>query len=116
MAKPTPFQPETITPVEMVTPVRPDGYEEDRLHVFTIDGTEYTVPARPRPNIAIRFLWRQKEAGVMEAASELMEAMLGKEGFEALSTYEDLTDEQFSAVLAIVQKVALGSLEKSTGN
>jgi hypothetical protein len=116
MTKDTPFAPEPIVPVEITTPQRPEGYKEDRVTVFSIDGTDYTVPARPRPNIAVRFLWRQKEAGVMQAASELLESMLGTEGFKALSEYDDLTDEQFSQVLAIVQKVALGSLEKATGN
>jgi hypothetical protein len=87
---------------------------EKRVPLFTIDGTEYTVPAKPRPNIGLKYLWDLKIKGEEIAKADLLAAMLGEDGFAALSNFEDLTADDLEAVMKAVEDIALGEPEKGT--
>ncbi len=106
--KPEPADPTEPAPVVLSTKTEVD---ESRKTLFSIDGVDYTIPARPRPNLALKFMWQTKTIGEDEAGINLLIAMLGEEGFKALSEYEQLTTEQFVQVMTIAQDVAMGSLE-----
>lgn len=101
--------------VELVT--APDtGVAPELVELFTLDGRVFSIPAKPRVSVALRYLWHARQYGEDRAAAELLEALLGAEGFEALVNYDDLTAEQFQAVLDAAQKVTLGALEDAKGN
>lgn len=106
--KPEPADPTEPAPVVLSTK---SDVDESRKVLFSIDGVDYTIPARPRPNLALKFMWQTKTLGEDEAGINLLIAMLGEEGFEALSNYEQLTTEQFVQVMTIAQDVAMGALE-----
>lgn len=87
----------------------------DRIPVFTIDDTTYSMPSIVRPHVALKYLWLVKIDGPEMAASWLLETMLGYEGFKALANFEALTDEQFNQIINIIQEHALGSVEEGKG-
>ena len=99
-------------PVVLVTGSAP---EAPSVELFSLDGVSYTIPAKPRVNLALRYLWHAKQYGEDRAAAELLESLLGAEGFEALVNYDDLTTEQFDAIMAAATKYTLGALEDTTG-
>lgn len=107
-SEPAQVDPTSPEPVRLSTKGEVD---ESRRVLFSIDDVDYTIPARPRPNLALKFMWQSKTLGEDEAGMNLLIAMLGEEGFEALSNYEALTTEDFIRVMNIAQDVAMGALE-----
>lgn len=97
-------------------PKTTDSSAEERVELFSLNGTVYTIPAKPRVHLALRYLFHAKRHGVDQAAAELLESLIGPEGFEALTNYEDLTPEELQAVMDAAQAVTLGALEEATGN
>lgn len=97
-------------PVEMVTT---GGAVADRVPIFSIDGVAYTIPAKPRPALALRFLHNRRTVGEDDATDILLEELLGPDGYKALREYDELTTEQLKSVFTIAQKVALGALEEA---
>jgi len=99
-------------PVRLITGSAPAA---PNIELFSLDGVAYTIPAKPRVNLALRYLWHAKQYGEDRAAADLLESLLGAEGFEALVNYDDLTGEQFEAIMAAATKYTLGALEDGTG-
>lgn len=76
---------------------------------------EYTMPAKPNPGLALDFLRRMRREGEL-AMAWLIETAVGEEGYDAL--VEDLADTEgadaldtLKAIVAKIQKVAMGGLE-----
>jgi len=99
-------------PVRLVTGSAPPA---PNVELFSLDGVSYTIPAKPRVNLALRYLWHSKQYGDDRAAAELLESLLGAEGFEALMNYDDLTGDQFEAIMRVATRYTLGALEDTTG-
>jgi len=83
----------------------------ERVADFTLNGTTYTVPAKPGPAFALRYLRQVREFGDDAAADYLLEAMLGEEGYAALSGYDKLTETQLLTVFQVCLDIALGAVE-----
>jgi hypothetical protein len=86
---------------------------KERIPVFSIKGKSYDMPAKIKPHVALKYLWLIKEQGSDYATAWLMEAVLGKEGFQALADYEPLTVAQLDHIKNIVQDAAMGAVEGS---
>jgi hypothetical protein len=99
-----------------LTSTATDTGPPEMVDLFSSDGTTYQIPAKPRVNIALRFLWHARQYGEDRAAAELLESLLGAKGFQALVEYDDLKPEQFMAIMGAAQKVTLGALEAAQGN
>jgi len=99
-------------PVRLVTGAVPPSPD---VELFSLDGVPYTIPAKPRVNLALRYLWHAKQYGEDRAAAELLESLLGADGFEVLVNYDDLTTEQFDAIMTAATKYTLGALEDTKG-
>lgn len=97
---------------EEQTPAEPT---QERIELFSINGRSYSIPKRPGPNVALRYLRDVRRHGREHALAGILEAMLGTEGMDALADYDDLTDEDMDAVMAAVERHVLGPLEKKTG-
>lgn len=97
--------------IEMKTPEQTGN----RIVLFSIDGREYDIPAKPRANIALKYLWEVKQRGQEVAAATLLEELIGAEGFQALMEYDDLTQDQLKTVMEAAQKVVLGNAEAPKG-
>ncbi len=94
---------------------RPAGDEPDPIELFSLDGVSYTIPAKPRANLALRYLYEAKSIGTDYAATNLLEALVGTDGYQALMNYDDLTGDQLQEVLDAAQKITLGTLESPKG-
>ena len=97
--------------IEMKTP----EVAADRIVLFSIDGVDYDIPAKPRANLALKYLWEVKTRGQEVAAAVLLEELVGADGFQALMAYDDLTEEQLASVMEAAQKVVLGNREAPKG-
>lgn len=96
-------QPVSTEPVEMTD-------------LFTLNGKTYRIPAKPRVNVALKFLRLMREKNELEAAAMLLPDMVGVEAFNALTEYEGLTDEMLAQVCQAAAKVTMGGLDKALGN
>lgn len=74
----------------------------------------YTMPAKPNPGLALRFLKMAREQGEL-ASSWLIESAIGAEGYDALATelinYDGDPVALLRAIVEKIQKVAMGGLE-----
>lgn len=83
------------------------------VDLFSIDDTMYQIPAKPKVNIALKFLRMARTQGMEIASGWLLEELLGEDAFEALMNYDDLTAEDMEQVMAVAQEVTLGAVEAS---
>lgn len=91
-------KPSSDKPVEMV-------------ELFTLNGHAYEIPNKARMNVALRFLDEARRNGQDQAAAYLIEVLLGREAYEALMNYDDLSPEDFQSIVQAAVKVVLGDLE-----
>lgn len=99
---------------------------EDRLPVFSVSRVDpanpdaepelitYTMPAKPNPGLALRFLKMARTMGDA-ASSWLIETAIGEEGYEALAdeliNYEGDATQLLQGIAEKIQKVAMGGLD-----
>lgn len=96
--------------------VKSSGKARDRVVLFTIDDVEFSVPAKPGPNITLKFLNELRKSGnEMFAALVLLESMLGAEKYEALLDYEELDETLLNDILDQVVTLAMGRVEDAAG-
>lgn len=93
-----------------------DNSKVEMINLFQLGGRTYQIPAKPRVNLALKFLWQRKTKGELEAAAALLGDMIGDEGFQALMEYEDLTSEILEKVCTAAATVAMGGMEQAVGN
>lgn len=89
------------------------GPSEERVEIFKLNGESYTIPRKPKVNIALRYLREVRTLGQELAVGKLLEDMLGIEGYNALMEYEELTAEQLQQVILVTTRIVMGSLEGS---
>lgn len=92
------------------------GKPEETVDLFEIDGQTYSVPARPRVNVALRYLNDVRENGQMLADMMLLERLLGPEGYRALSEFDDLDPADLQRITEFAVQLTLGALEADQGN
>ncbi|GAA1281540.1 hypothetical protein [Saccharothrix xinjiangensis] len=100
-------------PIEIVTPETP--VEQELIHLFSIDGVAYHVPANPPPAIALRFVRTAWQAGTELALAELLERMLGPEAYDALAECDAMTPEQLRSIMQHLQRLSMGTLDGPKG-
>jgi hypothetical protein len=104
---------ENSTEVVVLPPSTASAVTADQVALFSLDGRDYTVPAKPRAAIALRYLRNIKNHGTDHAAAAMLEELLGVDGFNALCDYDDLTAEQMKAIMVAAQKLAMGAVEEA---
>jgi hypothetical protein len=85
--------------------------EVEQIELFSIDGVSYTIPNKARVNVGLRYMKIMRDESAEAAQAWLLEEMVGKEGFEALISYDDLTPEILEQIVSAAAKVVLGELE-----
>lgn len=87
----------------------------ETVELFELNGTSYHVPAVARPNVSIKYLKLLRSEGDAQAASYLLSALLSPEGLDALAEYDDLTDDQYRAIMKAARAIVMGNvvLDKS---
>lgn len=89
------------------------GGNEEREPLFSIDGVEYTVPKTVSAGLALKYFRSARLYGVDMAVAEVLESVLGSAGYDALTNYEDLTQDDLAAVVEVVTKKMIGALDSS---
>lgn len=84
---------------------------EKRVPIFSIDGTEYTIPESPSASIGLQVTHLWATQGYSVATDWLLNELLGSDGYKALREFRQLTREQYKQVEAICIKAALGEDE-----
>jgi len=85
--------------------------EVETIELFSIDGVSYTIPNKARVNVGLKYMKLMREQSPTAADAWLLEELVGKEGFEALTGYDDLSAEILEQIVAAAAKVVLGELE-----
>lgn len=99
-----------VSPIDFDARRKEDTGEEDRIVIFHIDGKDYSVPRGSRINVGLKFSRDRKKYGADVAVASLLESMLGEDGFEALMSFDGLTDVDLETVTAICSRAAMGKL------
>jgi hypothetical protein len=84
---------------------------EERVPLFYIDDTMYSVAKKPGVNVGLQFMHLYRTQGEAVATDYVLDKLLGSEGYTALLGYDDLTPQQLQQICQIAVKLALGSLE-----
>lgn len=92
-----------------------DDVEEERVPLFYIGDTEYTIPKTIPSGVALQYLRVAGERGQDFAAPILLTRVLGEDAYEALENSRHLTEEQLSQIIEHVIDLALGRKEKEEG-
>ncbi len=91
------------------------GAPPSQIEIFRLGGVVYSIPDRPRVNLALKYLWLAKTRGEEIAGQWMLEELLGVDAYQALMDFDGLTDTQFAAIMNRAQQVVLGSLEQGKG-
>ncbi|MEU1088968.1 hypothetical protein ABZ401_19395 [Streptomyces sp. NPDC005892] len=117
--KRTTTKPKVTTPrvAEDFEPVRLTSKpaDVDRIVLFYVDDTEYSIPQHVGRNHGLRYLRTMRRQGEALAAQELLEVLIGEDGYQALMDCDDLTDEQLDQIMNRLRDMALGEVEDEEG-
>ena len=80
---------------------------EERVPLFYIGDTEYTIPKRIEPGVALQFLREAREHGRDLATAPLLTRVLGEDAYEALEQSKALTEDQMEWIVNKVLDLAL---------
>jgi hypothetical protein len=86
--------------------------DEERVTLFFIGDTEYTIPKNVPAGAALEFLRIAKVHGQEVGAGALLTRVLGEEAYQALEQSRGLTDGQLNQIVDLVMDLALGRKEK----
>lgn len=90
----------------------PNAWKADREALFSIDGTEYTIPKAVPPNVALEAVELVSRMGEVAGTRELMVMMLGRAGWDALRTCGELAKEDLVAIQTAVRERVFGGMEE----
>jgi hypothetical protein len=89
--------------------------EEDRVVLFYVDDEAYSVPKKIGRNHGLRYLRTARRQGEAFAAQELLEVLIGEDGYEALMNCDDLGDDDLDRIMDRLRDEALGAVEDEGG-
>jgi len=79
--------------------------------LFRLDGRTFTIPARSRVNVGLKYLWIAKTSGEGAADQWLLEQLVGTEGYQALMNHDGLEADQLTRIMQAAQRTVLGGME-----
>lgn len=97
-------------------PIRIDSSkvpEIEMVHLFSIDDTDYYMPKRVRPAIAMKFLQEAAEIGVEVAMARAIRTVLGPDTMTALATCDAVTEKQLTQIMDIIENKIYGTIDRS---
>jgi hypothetical protein len=100
--------------IEIVTTGHdPDAWTKDREPLFSIDGTEYTIPREVPGHVTLQAMEVFRTGGDGAATPWVMERMLGAAGYRALLECTAVTKTNLAAINAVLQRKVFGDPEDS---
>jgi hypothetical protein len=89
-----------------------DDVEEERVPLFYIGDTEYTIPKHIPKGVALQYLRHASEGGHELATAPLLIRVLGEDAYMALEQSKALKDDELERIIDIIVRQALGTQEK----
>lgn len=89
----------------------PDG----RVELFHLEEKVYTAPRHLPPNMPFKFMRKMRNTDADLASFWLIEQYLGEHVVDVLADHDELTDDELDAILKVVRKHTMATLEKATG-
>ena len=90
----------------------------DQVHIFTLEGTKFYIPAVPNRLVLSNYLRKMRAARTQGAADEatldLLMKLLGRDAVEQLESSPEVAEEDVADVLTAVTKVAFGAIATLT--
>lgn len=98
--------------IEPLRFTRPDKPVVDRVTIAYLDDDyALTMPRSISAGMALKIMRTSRKQGNQGAMVEMLELAIGEDGYTRLADQEGLTDEDLADLFAVVQKVAMGSME-----
>lgn len=88
---------------------------EERVPLFYIGDTEYTIPKHIPKGVALQYLRHAAEVGHELATAPLLIRVLGEDAYSALEQSKGLEGDQLERIVNIIIKLALGEQENKEG-
>lgn len=85
--------------------------EPERVVIAYLDDYELTMPTAIPPNVSLKVIRTARQSGDGVAMMQMLEEVLGPEGYDRLANWPSLTSENLEKLFAVVQHVAMGPLE-----
>ena len=85
--------------------------ETARADLFAIDGKMFSIDTKPKVNTALRYLHIARTQGSEPAIDYMLGRLLGDDAYEALMSFDDLTEENLEQVITIASKIMTGAVE-----
>lgn len=101
-------------PVRIVTHV--DAPVFDREPLFYIDDIEFTIPKEVPPNITIGYIRDMRNGNTEQATARVFDALLGREGLDALAECDSLEPEQLKEIMRVIEIKVMAAAEQMQGN
>jgi len=89
--------------------------QDERIPAFSINGTTYSIATRPKVNAALKYTNLARTRGSEIAIDFMLETLLGKAGYQALIDFDDLTEDNLTAVITAASKIMAGAVEAPKG-
>ncbi|MFF8482324.1 hypothetical protein [Streptomyces antibioticus] len=105
----------TTDPLDGFEPIRiaaDDDVVEDRVPLFYIGDTEYTIPREIAPGAALQYLRQARESGHELATPPLLIRVLGEDAYMALEQSKAVTEPQLERIVKMIVDLALGQADK----
>lgn len=88
---------------------------EERVPLFYIGDTEYTIPAHIPRGVALKYLRQASDVGHELATAPLLISVLGEDAYMALEESRAMTQDQLDRIVTIIIELALGKQETKGG-
>jgi hypothetical protein len=86
-----------------------------RLPAFRINGVTYSILTKPKVNQGLKYVHLSRTRGQEIAIDFMLETLLGKEGYQALMDFDDLTEDDLTAVITAASRIMAGAVETPKG-
>jgi hypothetical protein len=85
--------------------------EPERTTIAYLDDYALTMPTEVPPNVTLRIMRTARRRGDDAAMIEMLEEVIGEEGFDRLVNHQGLTTENLVDLFEVVQRGAMGRFE-----
>jgi hypothetical protein len=88
---------------------------DQRVPAFSINGEVYTILTRPKTNAGLKYIHLARTRGDAVAVDFMLETLLGRDGYQALMDFDDLTEDNLKDVMEAASRIMLGTVEGPKG-
>lgn len=84
---------------------------QERVTLFSIDGKEYSISTKIRPNVSLKVMNVFRKQGDTAGVDFMLETVLGSDAYEALMDFDDLEEDELEKIIKIAFELVAGTTE-----